>query len=185
MGAILVAASIYVVVEAAQRRDCRIECLPVALIVFALLFDMLVALGRSRFLITEAELSRYTMGNLLLLIAIVTFGWRKLPKPAAPGLVVLVALQLAFATSFGFSQAGNLKATLQTEARIAYNTDLVPANERFCYGLNALFRYTLPVLSPSFINDLKKQQLTIFSPGPFLVYRAEGPPIVRSCQKAP
>ena len=75
LGAVLLILAGAVVVRSVRHRHTDRNCLPVALIVFSLLFDVIIAVGRVQFLTALAPQSSYTMPNLLILLAIVIYGW--------------------------------------------------------------------------------------------------------------
>ena len=133
--ALLVAAG-YVVVQSVRHRS---ECLPVALITFGLLFDVLIAYGRLRGSLVlsiglgpVATPSRYTMPNLLIaVLAVVAYAWTRLNwRWIVPS---VVAGQLVFATSSGLSSASALDHRLVTGARLVVNLDKIPVAQEGCY----------------------------------------------------
>ena len=92
LGAGLFVVAVFVVVQSVRRRLEVRNCLPVALITFGLLFDLLVAVAHVELLTQAAPSSTFTMPNLLILIAIITYAWGhigfgsgRLTKPSVSG----------------------------------------------------------------------------------------------------
>jgi hypothetical protein len=192
VGAVLLIASIYVIVRSGQRRHSGITTyLPVALIAFGLVVDVLTVFGRTRYGLSYSLSSRYTMFNLVLLIGIGVFVLdylyttdRSRARIAAAAIVLLVIAQVAMSTVGGVPKVAVEQKSLHMEGRLVTTTDLVPPSERLCYHVNALFRFQVPSLTGADVELLRRQQLTIFGPGPYREYRSEGLPVIASCDKA-
>lgn len=194
IGAALCAAAVFVVVQCLRKRMAGElgGCLPVAIIAFSALFDAVSLVGRGQFGIQSALASRYTMSNLLLVVAVLIYGFRHVSFDAgksskglavAAGMAAFLVVQVVSATSYGMSQGAALKQELTIEARLAATTNLVPPKERLCYGVSGLFDYGLPIFKESLVDQLKHQRLTIFAPGPFESYRSDGLPRLAQCEK--
>jgi hypothetical protein len=192
IGAVLLAGAVFVVVDAVihRRPHVTIDCLPVALIIFALLFDLVVLAGRSSFGIWEAMLSRYTMGNILLVLALFLHAWRRLrTKTLQPttrralflAVAALVVVQVASASNFGISQATASKRHVRASARLAATIDLAPSKDRLCYSVAGLLAYGVPYLTPTFEAEIKRDGLTIFASGPYRALRSQGLPVLNAC----
>ncbi len=182
VGAIVLVAAIYVVVRGVRERERRVDCLPVVLIGFGLLFDLFVGLGRVKFGLADgAFVSRYSMGGLATLVGLITyalahFEWRRV---AIVGLVAFLAIQVGFSAHYGIEQSVAYRQTLDDEARLVTIKD-PPTG---CAGLDGFFYYHLPPnLTPSFVDAMKADQLNVFAPGPFGHYRAEGLPPLAPCR---
>lgn len=192
VGAVLLIVSVYVIVRSAQRRHSGIiTYLPAALIAFGLIVDVLTVFGRTRYGLSYSLSSRYTMFNLVLLIGIGVFALQYLytadrssVRVASAAVVLLVVAQVAMSTVGGVAKVAAGQRSLHMEGRLVTTTDLVPASERLCYHVNALFRFQAPNLSTAEIEQLRRQRLTIFGPGPYREYRSEGLPVIASCDKA-
>ena len=189
-GAVLLFLAAYVVVQCTRHRYDRIRCLPVALIVFSVLFDGLTTIGRSQFGISYAVVARYTMSNLLLVVALVAYCLRiafvsgtSARRYTLAALVVALTVQIVVSSNFGISQAGASQRMLATEARLETTTDLVPASEQLCYHVASLFD-GVPNLSATFVDGLERHQLTIFAPGPYHFYRSKGLPNLSECRRS-
>ena len=82
-GAVLLLAAILVVAQSLRERLVQPYPLPLVLTVFALLFDIVTALGRIGDKLQSAvspTYDHYTMPNIILLVAIVTYAWSHAPK---------------------------------------------------------------------------------------------------------
>lgn len=115
-GAVLLMLAGAVVVCSIQHRHADGNCLPVALILFGLLFDLIIAVGRVQFLTTLAPQSSYTLPNLLILLGIVIYGWDHLriqpsvTRSAGSRILVVTAIvflvtQIALTTNSGITDA--------------------------------------------------------------------------------
>jgi hypothetical protein len=192
VGAALCAAAVLVVVQCLRKRMAGElgGCLPVAIIAFSALFDAVSLVGRGQFGVQSALASRYTMSNLVLVVAILIYGIRYLSFEAGrvtkqlvmAGVSIFLVVQVVTATSYGMSQGAALKRELSTEARLAATTNLVPPKEKLCYGVIGLFDYGLPILRGSLVDQLKHQRLSIFAPGAYRTYRSEGRPTLFQCE---
>ncbi len=160
--------------------------LPAALIVFAVLFDISIALGRVSLGMSGALASRYTMANLLLVLGIVLFAlprlprWLDAPEPRAPrtlavaALATLLVLQIAAGTVGGLDGARSTLAMEKTAARIATNLTAVPVAARSQLVKEQVFP-DYPALV-ALAHTAHHDQLAEFSPGPYRYYRKLGPP---------
>ncbi|HEV3280925.1 MAG TPA: hypothetical protein VG032_04885 [Acidimicrobiales bacterium] len=163
--------------------------LPVALIAFALLFDLSVAVARLSFGLSSALWPRYTMANLLLILGIVLFLVPRLPRRldavrislspygfvACVILIALLLTQIATSAKYGIDSARADSASQSVGARIATNLSrVVPASARP--------ELVTTYLYPSYGDFLviaaiaRQDQLGEFIPESYRHYRALGPP---------
>ncbi len=162
--------------------------LPAALIVFALLFDISIGLGRVSLGIDGALASRYTMANLLMVLGIVLFALPRLPRwPRVRGLspspirtavavmlVVVLVAQIASGAKYGLDNGRATYGQRVTGARLAVNLSDIPAAARGPLASRYLY---LPYPSiPVFVTIARQDGLGPFAPGPYQHYRALGPP---------
>ena len=91
VGVVLFAASIFILVQSWRHRDSTERLpLPALLIVFGLIFDLTIAVGRSGAGVAEAvSFNRYVMANLILLTGIVIWALarnatRRPPRTSGP-----------------------------------------------------------------------------------------------------
>jgi hypothetical protein len=188
IGVLVVVAAAYVVVRCVRQRGERTTVLPLALIGFGLLFDIGAEIGRVKLGVSEAAfVSRYSMGGLLLLLAVLTYGLRSVSGRRAVQigvvtLLAIVAVQVVSSARYGVSQSVANKQTLETGARLVVNNDRVPPKQRECYDFSGLISYHLPLLSANFVRSVHADHLSVFAYRPYRVYRSEGLPIIRECQ---
>jgi hypothetical protein len=174
-----------------DRRSRPHTALPVALIVFGVLFDGSIALGRLGLGVPEGLSSRYTMANLLVLIGIVVFAWGHLRpwtqarataglRGAAEcaGIVLVVAfllVQVATATHVGITEAQDSLQFRTFGARTVVNLDRIPAGETQLLVSTYLLFSTPAALHP-YLRLVEEDHLGVFAPGPYHAYRSMGPP---------
>jgi hypothetical protein len=185
-----------VVIRSLRHRHDSGNCLPVALILFGLLFDLVVAVGRVQFLTISAPQSSYTMPNLLILTAIVTYAWSNIrlelhgphrlrSQLLAVVTAVVLVVQLGLTTSSGIANARSFDQYLRTGARLVVNLDDIPSGEKGCYALYGVFAYL--IFYPGAFHyvgftDAQKDHLSVFSPSLLDRYRAEGLPDISRCR---
>jgi hypothetical protein len=170
----------------------------VALIGFAIMFDLTVSAGRLSLGLGYAFKSRYTMPNLLLLAAIVSYAFarvgtagalRQIPRrrmsiAVLVALTVFIAAQIVASTQFGLSNGAAFKQEFLAGARLTVDLDRIPNSEWGCYEVFGLFpniypkNDLLPLLSVA-----KTDHLGPFAAGPYRTYLADGPPppIISHC----
>ena len=188
-----------VVVVKCGRDRRNVQCpLPVALIAFAILFDLTVSTGRLSLGLAYAFKSRYTMPNLLLLVAIVSFALKRLPPAHTSHSVlsrawktaillagsIFIVGQIVASTMFGVSKGATFKQEFVASARLTVNLDHIPRSEWGCYELFGTFPNVYLVSDlPPLLGLAKRDQLGPFASGPERTYLAEGapPPIWPHC----
>jgi hypothetical protein len=162
--------------------------LPAALIVFALLFDVSISVGRVSLGINGALASRYTMANLLLLMGVILFAlqrlemWRQArtfstsPLRVAGIAIVAVALvaQIALSARYGIENAQATRDQRILGARIAVNLSAIPVAARSQMATTYLFaRYAD---FPIYFTLARQDELGAFASGPYQHYRTLGAP---------
>ena len=154
--ALLLAAAFVVVMSFRERRASLQSVLPAALIVFAVLFDVSVASNRLALGVLPSLAPRYTMANLLLLLAIIVYAIEHLEIPAAPALhsrsrpalvmvgalAVVIAIQLAVSTDNGLNSAQTFRNSMVLGDRLIVNRDQIPHGEEECYTFDGIGTYT-------------------------------------------
>jgi hypothetical protein len=149
IGSVLCIASVFIVVQSIRDRRNGINPLPLILIVFALLFDLMLATSHLGEGPQAAGLNRFTMPNVILLVGIAVYVWAHVPNVRAlrapatrrerltvVGFAVLVALlvaQFALSTQFGITQGNAVREVDLTIGRVVVNLDRVPKAQRACY----------------------------------------------------
>ena len=199
VGAVLFATAIFIVVQSWRHRTSseRIP-VPMLLISFALLFDAMITLGRSRMGSGEALFSnRYVMANLMLLTGIVMYAWRHRPPRILPigarswkvcatwltllTLAIFLVVQTTVATGFGLNNGQLDREFLTNQARLVVNLDRIPPQDRSCEVNIYLDLGTVNSKQPSAqrirkIDEAATDQLGEFRPDSFRYFRKLGPP---------
>jgi len=205
-------AIVVVALSVRERRLDRRSPLVVALIAFAFLFDLSIALGRLSFGVPYALQARYEMPNLVLLVAVVAYVLAHIPtgrpseqrkRPATAvehkpirfllgllGVVVVtgfVLVQVPTATQYGLTNATQFDRRLTNGARYLANLNQVPVADRPCYDADFFGSYSsFAYLQQSVLLEVQQDRLSLFAPGPNRIYRADGPPpLTAQCPKAP
>jgi hypothetical protein len=177
IGAVILAAAAYVIIQC-LRHDR--DGLPVALITFGLLFDVFVVAGRAGLpLSVGATQSRYTMPNLIIVVAIVSYACAHLHRVWMFSVLALVAVQFVLTTDSGLASARALDGNLTESARLAVNFNRVPAKESLCYAVAAQYDFGIP--DPGYFAIARTDHLSEFSSGSILEYRAAGLPSISFC----
>jgi hypothetical protein len=138
VGAVLLAMSVVVLVLTARSwRRTTVLPLPAALIVFALLVDASIAIGRVSLGTGRGTAVRYTMFNLLIPIALLITLFviqeaKTYPTFSIVGaaVAIVVVLQAAMSTTVGFQEAGAWRARILTGNSIVVDLDRIPQPER-------------------------------------------------------
>jgi hypothetical protein len=201
IGALVLAAGVFVMVLSIRERRVTIRLpVPLVLITFALLFDSMLAVGRAGG--PGAELgalfnNRYVMPNLLLLLGIVSYALAHIPawpwaaaeagsnrrrwlQWAALGLLsVFVVGQTIWATKFGIANGESSRGLLVGQARTVVNLQRQPASISNCevdaiVFFNAALSKAETNKANRWIDELKRNQLSIFYPSYQTILRSEG-----------
>jgi hypothetical protein len=192
VGVPLCLAGIWVLVAAgrARVRTAGPHALPfpAALIVFALLFDTSIALGRVSLGMVGALASRYTMANLLLVLGIILFVFERIPawRPAlrrtpvllrfagTAALAIILLAQIVSSAIYGLEHARATQLERVQGARIAVNLSVIPVAARG--QLVSTYFFAPYRQDPIDFTLVHQDQLAAFAPGPYEHYRALGPP---------
>jgi hypothetical protein len=162
--------------------------LPSALIVFALLFDISIAVGRVNLGMQGALASRYTMANLFIILGICLFAfervptWREIIDPSTSSLrtlgivtvAFLLVLQIASSANYGLENAALSQRQRVQGARIAANFSSIPTSVRGQLVSSYLFAPYFE--TPIDFALVRQDELGGFAPGPYQQDRALGPP---------
>ena len=204
IGALVLAAGVFVMVLSIRERHVTIRLpVPLVLITFALLFDSMIAVGRAGGAGAELGAlfnNRYVMPNLLLLVGIVSYAlahiptwpwaaaeagsngrrWRRWFQWAALGLLsVFVVGQAIWATKFGIANGESSRGLLVGQARTVVNLQRQPPSVRACQ-VNAIVFFNAASSKAAtnkanrWIDELKRNQLSIFYPSYQTILRSEG-----------
>jgi len=204
VGVTILLSAVFVVVQTVRQHGMVRVPLPLLLIGFGLLYDLVIVEGRAATGLNGAVgNNRYVLPNLIMLLGVVIYALTHIPpRRRALGeaqwrfglrwlvvgvLGVFLATQLVVSTRFGTRNGVLSKDISVTAARIMVNLDRVPASERGCELGRAMYS---GLVGPAFALEhgspilayAKADHLTIFQPGSFRAYRAAGlPPISSAC----
>lgn len=175
-----------------HREDWRLP-VPIGLILFGILFDISIAIGRLYLGVPQALSSRYTMPNLLIVAGIAVYflspstaapeiavhlhtRWARPNLNALPVVLVIAALvaQVILSDHYGWDAGRSEQQSLQIAARLEVNLTRVPGIEQ-----SQLFaRYVYPTLQAMryIIRQARSDHLSVFYPPVFRFYRRLGPP---------
>ena len=199
VGALLFLAAVAVIVRSLQERSHSGPPLPLLMIMFALLFDLTIALGRAGERLALQH-SYYSMPNVLLLAGLVTFAWAHPPRRRAThdrryystvvafaGLGLAICALSVCSAQYGVRQARVLRAYQVLDARTVVNLDRIPPAQRGCYVSRNVWNSTYgPVLSLAHLRPplraAKRNHLMVFESRAFRKYRAAGPPAPPACR---
>lgn len=197
VGVGIFAVALFICVQSWRSRKERERFpLPLLLIVFSLLFDIMLSLTRSSAGMFDAIFgNRYVMPNLILLTGIGIYGWAHIPqhRPAlrAPLRVVLtwiavftlatfMVVQAVTSIGFGLKSAQSDSLYLTDQARVAVNLDRMPPSDRGC---EAGYVFDVPEAwnrSNFLVNEIhtaSEVQLGEFQPNSDRYYRELGLPV--------
>jgi len=177
-----------------ERPRGRLVPLPAALVLFAVLFDVTIAVGRSSAGAFQALSFRYTMGNLLLLIGVALFGWSRLLAPIRTAdrhitsnnvrlarlvipaiLVVVLIAQIFQATDVGLRSSQAAEASREAGARTLLDLSKLPQSQAEVLVAQYVYPPGLSAVAP-FVALARRDELSIFAPGASRPYRHDNPP---------
>ena len=162
MGLVICLTAGYVVVQSIRGRRRHVSPLPLLLIAFGVLFDLLITESRAgEGLTLVVRSSDYTMPNLLLLLGIVIYACEHVPpvrlslRPVnglrlggnvlVAALALFVVAQVILATEYGVAGGRVRHAALETDARVVVNSGHIPANKWACEGRERSLAARIPV----------------------------------------
>jgi len=203
LGLVLLVGAIFVSVQS-FREGTRRNPLPLLLIVFALLFDLTISLGRAgEGLAGAVNNDRFTMPNIVLLVGIAVYAWVHTPSDLNTaigqrgpvrligwgGLAAIVAVYGVTSTRFGIVNGGLRERIEVTDARVVVNLDEIPKPLQGCYANFGVWQGALGNYYGLALNELElfrnaavRDRLSVFGPGAGArLYRAEGPPTISKC----
>jgi hypothetical protein len=196
VGLFVVAVSVVVASVRSRIRANDPSTIPLAtsLILFAVLFDLSIALGRLSLGMGAALSSRYTMANLLLAAGIVLYAsdciaklWStrrpaggRLPSRkvwlslATAVLLAVLAIQVVASTRFGISNSSASRSSRIVAARIVVNYSSLPVDQR--EPLVTTYVYPLFPVWGEVLRFAEQDRLAELAPGPRHHYQKLGPP---------
>ncbi len=189
--AVLLAAGLTVVGSIRSVKRSAALPVPLLLITFALLFDLSIAGGRLSLGIERAASPRYTMANLLILVAVAVYVFSVPPALAAPGrsrfrtrasllgvgMGLVVLGQVAVSTAVGLPAASAWTRRIQAGDTIVVHLHRISQPDR-----TLLFDgYVFPSLSYAthlrWVQMVYTDQLGELAPGTAAHYRHATPPV--------
>jgi hypothetical protein len=194
LGLVICVAAGYVVVQTVHERR-EAHPLPVLLITFGVLFDLMITEGRAGAGVLEATVSEFTMPNLILLLGLVVYASRHAPdlrrgrswRPLAAGiLAVFLVGQAVAATHYGIGAGRARHRELETDARIVVNAHRLSSEVLGC-DVSLFVSYPIApsvalVVFPSWRSMAMRDGLSVFQSAAELhSYTSEGPPRVSQC----
>ena len=196
LGTAILVVAVFVVVQSIRERRTQTGPLPVLLIVFAVQFDLMIALSRLGQGIVSAGRNSYTMPNVILLAGIVIYASARVPKrPVMHGwtggsdrrtivpvitLSAFLVVQFVVATQFGITNGRIHQARAANIARVVVNLEAIPGNRRACYFHSVVAGPRLRKLNEA-RRLAKRNRLSLFQRSSETRYLAEGPPRVAHC----
>ena len=184
VGSALLAVGLFVFYRSWRERpgDRRVP-LPAALILYAVLFDLTIAVGRSSGGASQAQSFRYTMANLLLLIGVALYGFSRLSTPTRRShrrsrygtgkvfrigipiaLVTVLVVQIVQATDVGLVSAHATQLAREEDDRLVLNlTQITNPQEKELVILD-VYPPGLAVVSP-LVAEARRDKLIVFAPG--------------------
>ncbi len=193
----LLVVALFIIVQSWRYRASRDSVpLPLLLILFALVNDLFIAIGR--YLLwdiarTSSLSSRYSMPNLVLLTGIAIYALKHMPAVHRPRqgdpwrqrlawvvplvLVCVLGVQVVGATRYGIVQGAQNRTYYLAQARLSVNISRFPAAARPCELSYLLDRIWSPagaerVMVPK-IRDVVEDHLGEFAPAQYRLYRDE------------
>ncbi|HEY5023373.1 MAG TPA: Ig domain-containing protein [Acidimicrobiales bacterium] len=199
LGAVICVVAVFVVVQSIRELRRQASPLPLVLVAFGLLFDLMIALGHLGEGLLSAGIARFTMPNLILLVGIVVYAWGHVPslqQTRGPiigrerfkslgfaALIACLVVQCVVTTQFGITKGSALERTNVTIARVAVNLDRIPVPRQPCYFESTVIG--TPFFYLAYVRSLAEQnRLSVFQSGTRHLYRIEGPPTLPQCDQS-
>jgi hypothetical protein len=193
VGAALLMVSLFIIVQSWRyRRSAEHLPIPLFLILFALLFDVTIAIGRTGAGPRDAIVSnRYVMPNIVLLTGIVIYALPRIPPLRLPttddgkrvyatwiallALAIVVGVQVVVATGFGLNNARLNRADLLSGVHLVVHLDRIAPSDRG----HELQRHQI---SGSEVCLASKDFLGEFGSAEYSPDRSRPPIVLRSCK---
>jgi hypothetical protein len=196
LGGILTAAAVFVVIQSLrERRRKPMVALPLGIVIFAILADLMIVSGRVS--LGSPGSAEYTLTQTVLLAGLYIFAWDhwyellavarpvrrggwKIAISACVGLSLLVLVSVFASAQFGLDEAEAVSANQQLSGQLAVNMAEVPKDLQSCYvdliiDQNLLALHAL-WFTRAEIDLAERDKLAMFGPAVIGQFRAEGPP---------
>ena len=177
-----------------ERRRTQRNPLPLALVAFALLFDLTITVGRVGF--GHPAMQQYVMPQLILLTGILVYACgqarsevrtnRPLLAWGYAALAIALLAQAATATTYGFDAGRGFQRGAVLSGRIVANANEIPKSELACDESEVLEARLVPpktvlaVMGP-YIAAAEASELSVFDPPTYEHFRQEGAPPAAVC----
>ena len=189
VGAVLLAAALFVLLQSWRQRASSVDApLPLLLIVFSLLFEVIVTIGRAGTGASGAvSNNRYNIASLILLTGVFIYALGRLRRLGLPmagrawrtylsylagfALAILLVVQVTVATGFGLTNGLATSTLLNQDARLLVSFQFGVTEEVACQ----IYLY-YRMGEPQEYRDAVADQLGEFSPGSDHYYHELGPP---------
>jgi hypothetical protein len=190
VGVVLLAAALFVLLQSWRHRASSADPpLPLLLIVFSLLFDVMITIGRAGTGASGAvSNNRYNIANLILLTGVFIYALGRLRRLSLPmagrlwraylsylavfALAILLVVQVTVATGFGLTHGLATSTWRNQNARLFVSMQFGLTEDVACQ----LFLYDPSGEPQGYIRDAVADQLGEFSPGSDHYYHELGPP---------
>jgi len=192
VGAALLIAAIFILLQSWRHRASSEHLpLPLLLIVFALLFDLTITIGRGATGISQAVIdNRFIMANLVLVAGIAIYVWSHAPWRSEAvahspwqvavtylplvSLAIFLSLQAITATGFGLTNASVISRDRSQEAQLVVYVQGKPvlSFERECQE----YLFFLPPKFKFYVRQAVVDQLGEFNPDSHRHFLELGPP---------
>ena len=196
LGSVLCLASLLIVVQSIRDRRKGRNPLPLILIVFALLFDLMLAASHLGEGVQAAGLNRFTMPNVILLVGILVYvlahvpnlrAWRapvnrrgRLTIVGFAAVIALLVAQCVLSTQFGITQGNLFRASALTIGRVVVNLDRVPKAQEACYLESQVVGPPLANLQTD-LEGASQNDLSVFQPPTRHLFEHLGLPTLAQC----
>ncbi len=184
LGVVLTAAALLVVFQSIRERHRKpMAALPLAIVVFALLWDLLITSGRVSF--ESPGFHEYTLAQVMLLVGIAIFAWGHaeglfdIARPASGGVwnsiriacvgvTLVLVVQIVVSSKYGWDEAESFSASTQLTGQLVVNLPKIPEDAQSCFVDRVLAVGLVPTkdLGPTFgfIDLAKEDKLGMFGP---------------------
>lgn len=162
-------AALYILLHKKQYKTRDI--IFVSFIIFGLIFDLFITIGRSSFGVFQAHSSRYTIYNLLLFIGIYLFFLQRFKKGYKNfyfiGFLIilfLICIQVPYSLKYGFFHGSITRNHRLKAANVLAAATILPPNNAIL--VNQMHKYIYPAIHKriiNMINFLKHYKLSIFN----------------------
>jgi hypothetical protein len=197
LGTAICIVAAFVIIQTIRERRKRTNPLPLLLIVFALLFDLLIVEGHLGEGLLSAGIDRFPLPNVILLVGIVVYAWgrigsegvtrrqdtgaKRLKTLAFVTLTSLLVAQCVETTHFGITSGDTMRELDVTTARVVVNFEQIPSAKRACYFGSTVVGPPLESLYMS-RTLAARNHLSVFQLSAKKLYRAQGPPTIQQCE---